>query len=228
MANLRQNTTIGGAIAANSKNILSIIKSIDGHGSGIDADMLDGRHASDFSSSSHNHDSQYVKKTGDSMTGNLQFFQSAGSPIIVNCDFTGGWARGIEYYQLGTSTVYGSIGMYGSGHNPESIYLGFGNNPWVNDQSLIITRNDIKFKNNIIWHSANDGAGSGLDADMVDGIQSSRIVYGDTDSGTCSAPNNIILGRIIKSGFYTYKGATDTPDGTDSYWWLLKDRKSVV
>ena len=43
----------------------------DGSGSGLDADLLDGNHASDFASSSHNHDSDYVNVTGDTMTGNL-------------------------------------------------------------------------------------------------------------------------------------------------------------
>jgi len=33
----------------------------DGSGSGLDADLLDGQHASAFASSSHNHDSTYVK-----------------------------------------------------------------------------------------------------------------------------------------------------------------------
>lgn len=230
MANLRQNTTIGGAIAANSKNILSIIKSIDGHGSGIDADLLDGRHASEFSLTSHNHDSQYVKKSGDTMTGNLIFNTASGTPIRINCYISGGWARGIGYYKQNETSKHGSIGLFGSNDEPTHFFMGFGEEAWLETNAFTVSQTEIKYKGNKVWHSANDGAGSGLDADMVDGIQSSRIVYGDTDSGTCSAPSNITLGRIIKSGFYTYKGATDTPDGTDSYWWLLNvaDRANDV
>ena len=231
MANLRQNTTIGGAIAANSKNILSIIKSIDGHGSGIDADLLDGRHASDFSLTSHNHDSAYVRKSGDTMTGKLIFSNLSGTSIDFQCYSAGGWARGISYYKQDNSTRYGSIGLLGNGDNMTHFYIGIANeNPWDEPNAFTVSPTEVKYRGNKMWHSANDGAGSGLDADMVDGIQSSRIVYGDTDSGTCSAPSNITLGRIIKSGFYTYKGATDTPDGTDSYWWLLNvaDRANDV
>ncbi|RKX66678.1 MAG: hypothetical protein DRP42_02640 [Tenericutes bacterium] len=43
----------------------------DGSGSGLDADTLDGQHASDFASSSHNHDGDYVELTGDTMSGPL-------------------------------------------------------------------------------------------------------------------------------------------------------------
>lgn len=47
------------------------LKNVDGTGSGLDADLLDGKHATDFAASTHNHDTAYVKKTGDTMTGNL-------------------------------------------------------------------------------------------------------------------------------------------------------------
>jgi hypothetical protein len=43
----------------------------DGSGSGLDADLLDGKHASDFATASHNHDSAYVKLSGSQMTGAL-------------------------------------------------------------------------------------------------------------------------------------------------------------
>jgi hypothetical protein len=43
----------------------------DGGGSGLDADLLDGKHASDFATASHNHDSAYVKLSGSQMTGAL-------------------------------------------------------------------------------------------------------------------------------------------------------------
>lgn len=37
----------------------------------LNADMVDGQHASAFASSSHNHDTAYVNATGDTMTGTL-------------------------------------------------------------------------------------------------------------------------------------------------------------
>ena len=47
MAVLRSGTTIGGSVAWHAGN--------DGANSGLDADLLDGKHASDFSVASHRH-----------------------------------------------------------------------------------------------------------------------------------------------------------------------------
>lgn len=55
--------TDAGAVAA--------IKAADGSGSGLDADLLDGQHASAFSPAVHNHNADYVNVTGDTMTGKL-------------------------------------------------------------------------------------------------------------------------------------------------------------
>lgn len=46
----------------------------------LNADMVDGYHQSSFSLSSHTHDSTYLKKAGDTMTGNLNCNQ------VVNCN----------------------------------------------------------------------------------------------------------------------------------------------
>jgi hypothetical protein len=45
----------------------------DGSGSGLDADFLDGQHASYFAPASHNHDSTYLKLSGGTLTGDLTF-----------------------------------------------------------------------------------------------------------------------------------------------------------
>jgi len=65
-----------------------------------------------------------------------------------------------------------------------------------------------------IWGSGNDGAGSGLDADLIDGIDSSRIVFGDgarasTYVSSMNDPNQ-------KSGFFFKDSPTGQPFGD---WW---------
>ena len=50
---------------------VNAVWSLDGSGSGLDADLLDGQQASSFAGSSHNHDAAYVNVTGDTMTGPL-------------------------------------------------------------------------------------------------------------------------------------------------------------
>ena len=49
--------------ADNPNYTLERLKAIDGAGSGLDADLLDGNHASDFASSAHNHDDRYYTET---------------------------------------------------------------------------------------------------------------------------------------------------------------------
>jgi hypothetical protein len=50
-------------------DILTKLKSVDGSGSGVDADLLDGKQATDFASSSHHHDAQYPSLNGRGATG---------------------------------------------------------------------------------------------------------------------------------------------------------------
>ena len=39
--------------------------------------------------------------------------------------------------------------------------------------------NGVRINGNAIWHSGNDGAGSSLDADLLDGLQGSLYAYAD-------------------------------------------------
>jgi len=127
------------------------------------ADKLDGYH----------HDA-FVKKAGDTMTGNLTL---QGTSInIQRPDTSGGYARGMMFYSKDGSAVEAGIGMLGSGNNPpQALYMGFGISPWSSSAGLTVTPTDITFKNNKVWHAGNDGSGSGLDADTLDGKHVSEI-----------------------------------------------------
>jgi len=137
------------------------------------ADTVDGKHASDFALSGHTH-GQYVQKTGDTMTGNLTL---QGTSInIRRPDTSGGYARGMMFYSKDGSAVEAGIGMLGSGNNPpQALYMGFGISPWSSSAGLTVTPIDITFKNNKVWHAGNDGSGSGLDADLLDGKHASEL-----------------------------------------------------
>ena len=54
---------------------------------------------------------------------------------------------------------------------------------------------------NIIWHSGNDGAGSGLDADVLDGLTSSQFVRSDVSDGMVG--DMTITGTLVCSGDIT-------------------------
>ena len=61
-----------------------------------------------------------------------------------------------------------------------------------------------------------DGAGSGLDADLFQGMDSSRFIFGDLQYGTVNYAGD--LNNITKSGFYYATGGhTNSPTGTNGF-----------
>jgi hypothetical protein len=85
----------------------------DGPGSGLNADLLDGQHASAFASSSHNHDLDYLNESGDSMS-----VSTAGTGITVSNTGSGygieGRAAGDSGRGLyGRATATGDVTNYG-------------------------------------------------------------------------------------------------------------------
>ena len=71
---------------------------------------------------------------------------------------------------------------------------------------------------NVIWHAGNDGSGSGLDADTVDGVQLDNIVYGDargTNDRLTSDNNN-----IDKTGYYTSDEFVTRPSGVANWMYI--------
>jgi hypothetical protein len=61
-----------------------------------------------------------------------------------------------------------------------------------------------------IWHSGNDGAGSGLDADTLDGLQASSFLRSDA--------NDITTGEITVSGSSPQIKFSDTTSAADDFW----------
>ena len=60
---------------------------------------------------------------------------------------------------------------------------------------------DCYINGNVIWNSGNDGSGTGLDADTVDGIQGANFVRSDT-TDTMSGDYNI-TGKLLIGGSYS-------------------------
>ena len=76
----------------------------------------------------------------------------------------------------------------------------------ANDGNIYATSSNHK-----VWHAGNDGSGSGLDADVIDGIDSSRIIFGENSTGTDSPSN---WNAFLKSGFHNRSSATGSPGST--------------
>ena len=62
--------------------------------------------------------------------------------------------------------------------------------------TLYFTTSSITFLGNTMWHAGNDGSGSGLDADTLDGVQGSSFLRSDatdTCSGQITHTNKVII-----------------------------------
>lgn len=161
--------------------------------------------------------STYVSKAGDSMTGALNIGNSSQTQIWLNSSGTSETGIGLKV----NGATFGWVGY--------NTYRGTVLYTYDGDHYLGIYPNGTpRFDGNVIWHQGNDGAGSGLDADLLDGnhladilasnvasasrLQAARTIWGhDFDgtgdvSGTLSEVENIIMsGGIISGG--TSQGA---------------------
>lgn len=67
-----------------------------------------------------------------------------------------------------------------------------------------------------LWDDQEMGPGSGLDADLLDGIQAERFIYGDNARGTVHYAGD--LNNITKSGFYyAFTGHSNGPSGANGF-----------
>ena len=128
-----------------------------------------------------------LPKTGGELSGNVIFANERG---IFGRD---------------ANNVPQAIGIVGSNNQ---VMLG---DP---DVETNIRGTAVKINGYTAWHAGNDGAGSGLDADMLDGIQSERFIYGDNARATIEYNGN--LDNVSKSGFYyAATGHTNSPTGAN-------------
>ena len=226
------NTAIANATMADS-DILSAVKRVDGSGSGLDADTLDGYSYKAFNSSAlvyhttgsasrykirlpfSTSSSRMLKFTISMYQSYTQhdyevsgYFYAAinqwYSPQVV---YKGTGTPDIKVGRDSDGRAYVSVagGSY-SGIRVHSVTLGHAgsdadayNQDWsiasTTDVSNSITPAIYK-----IWTSGNDGSGSGLDADTLDGIHASSFL---ADSGKSFATNGyqkLSNGLIIQWG----------------------------
>ena len=100
-------------------------------------------------------DARYVKKTGDIMTGPLKVQEGVRLTYTDN----------IGYLQLGSNTS--KKGIISSIDNVELTSL-----------DINCDINAVTVQSNKVWHAGNDGSGSGLDADLLDGYHINNIQLG--------------------------------------------------
>ena len=171
-----------------ASDILTKIKTVDGSGSGLDADTVDGIQASSFVRSDAN----------DTKTGSLEINNGTSQPLKLTTSSSGPWA--LELYRSDTafsSKVYNNGSQWYFQHNP----------------SIAGSTN---------WHSGNDGSGSGLDADTVDGIHASSFLQGNqtiTLSGDVSGSGTTSISCTVANDSHThsFNNLTSKTSGTGDY-----------
>ena len=151
-ANLRTmiNVEDGATADQSASEILTLLKTVDGAGSGLDADTLDGISSASFLRSDAN----------DTINATLTV---GGSSV------SGGEGGEIQFTQAPDGSLNGSTVNVDINGNNFRIFEGGSNNRGV-FIDLTTCANSSAGK---LYHSGNDGSGSGLDADLLDGQEGS-------------------------------------------------------
>ena len=147
----------------------------------------------------------YLPLTGGTLSGNLEISKRA-TGIIFNeqriSSGGGGWAVDCLTFRDPSETVHAAIGWYGNAMTPNYMYMGFG--VYNGATNFRIYQDGIRFGNNVIWHAGNDGAGSGLDADLLDGKDGSYYA-------TAASLDNYVSGVTVSGDYLRVtKGAANT------------------
>lgn len=103
--------------------------------------------------------------------------------------------------QDGTKTI-ASLSAITVGNTLKYLAVNFGENATTLDNTLRISDTEFKYKSNNIWHAGNDGAGSGLDADTVDGIHAANFFTNNIKSITADSIANGATFQELLSGSY--------------------------
>ena len=220
-------TSVNSKLAASSytaADVLSKIKTVDGTGSGLDADLVDGQHG------------QYW----------ADYRFSGSTAANLDLCYDGG------VFNWNTSTLNTPVSSsYGTVLNFVSSGINHNNtNNWLN-QLGITTAGVFYWRQKIngggwtswrkLWDSNNDGSGSGLDADLLDGQHASAFLTAITKAmveavltGTITShvhnriPSKGTLsftetGRTtIETGIYTYNvNSASLGDGTPTAYWSV-------
>lgn len=134
------------------------------------------------------------------VAGGVQFKADIDNIIKIPVKSTGsGHAPGMHFYTKDGATRIGGVGGYVDNPSSENYrsYIGWGDSPFDLNSSLTVSNSSITYKGNKVWHADNDGAGSGLDADLLDGYQLVTI-------GNATGPHSVFSRPSIGNEFRSW------------------------
>ena len=147
-----------------------------------------------------------MQKSGDTMTGALTI-STSGCPLYIQ-----GGSSIESYLKVRLGGTDKSAFGYNSSLGTFLYSYTYGGYLSLTDSGLArIYKGDRLV--GTLWHSGNDGSGSGLDADTLDGYQASSFLRNRT-------AGNIDFNTITESGIYrmsytTSNGATNGPSNNE-------------
>lgn len=165
----------------------------DGASSGLDADLLDGQHGAYYRDLTNSTGTlPNARLVGDysfanlTLSGGLTAY-TIDSPnrqqVIINAGESGDFATGQTTEQVFINAETGLV-VTTSPDNWASL--------WAGRKTTTITGTSIVIDGDTVWHAGNDGAGSGLDADLLDGQHGTY--YRDLTNSTGTLPNARLAG----------------------------------
>jgi hypothetical protein len=176
-------------------DVLSKLTTVDGAGSGLDADLLDGVQGASFArvdlgsgasfagpvAAPSLHSAGALRVDGETTSyGGIRVAGSGGAQVImsnagdIQASRVGGTNGAVYFGNLGAYLFYNGSDFSLSGAGGAQLYMGGG----------------------MCWNSGNDGAGSGLDADMLDGYQGAD--YNRVTAQSLGAPGYIAYSNGLK------------------------------
>ena len=170
----------------------------DGSGSGLDADTVDGIQASSFlRSDADDTTSGVITFTHTGTTPKLDMTGNGGSSSYnyLMRGYNDGGLKAVHYINGSARTTDGGINTYTIRNDGGPLRLGR-----TSQSTLIEGSGDLTYNSNEVWHAGNDGSGSGLDADTLDGVQGSSFLRSDA--------NDSASGDITFTGFVTFDNDT--------------------
>jgi hypothetical protein len=191
----------------------------DGTGSGLDADTVDGLQASQFVRSDAN----------DTLSGTYLFNRTTTDPAIDISGHAGassynyflrarndGGNRAVMFVNGSTRTADGGPNAVTIRNDGGPLVLGHASN-----STKLIGTGDLTYNGNEIWHAGNDGAGSGLDADLLDGRQppTNWAVTAQTYTTIASGAWDLPTGSSVFSKADSSGGPSD-----NGYWFVTGRR----
>ena len=186
---------------SSASDLLTAIKTVDGSGSGLDADTLDGYSSASFATSSQGSNADTAYSWGDHASAG--YLTSLGT-ALVDADFASSGimaTNGSGTYSIVTNNSSNWNTAYGWGDHAAEGYL---------TSETYSTANDLLTAIKTV-----DGAGSGLDADTLDGYSSASFATSTQGSNAdtaygwgdhASAGYLTSLGTAIVDGDFTANG----------------------